>query len=371
MKTNTTTAALLLLLLLAATLGACGGDSGSTDTADGASSDEYVDAVPSAQMVDLQMSESASQSQGLAVAQQALEGDRNTLRQHTQNVMAGVRELISETHQRMDNMAERVEPATIELNNLACKQWLDDGERASWRMTLCKAEARGERFTVLVEGRPLDSDGDYIRVVSGESFRIERHEGQRRSRGRLFYNLDNLATLRGGEFGGQLAIGFHAAGAGRRLHLGLRGVEGPRFEQPLSARYEFTQVQGRGGSFRFLTLHDLITAGETEEFAFGADGTPELGRAHVAWTREGAARTAAAICGGTLGRGECIRVHQCWSRQGDVDFEEVTDGEPNWEPASCAEVFEDVRNPPAEGDVDAPAESGGEPQVEIPEAPSL
>lgn len=373
MTTQSKNILVLVGILGAVALVGCGETGSSSQELATGENAEFVAAIPSAEMMALEMQEgSASQQQGLAVAQQGLADPSGNLRMHTQEVMQTVNQLIQTTHARMDRMAEEVEPQTIELNNRTCKQWVDDGARATWRMTACRVEREATRFTVLVEGRPLEStdNADFVPAILGESWRLERHEGQRRSRGRMAYNLDNIAQLRGANFGGKLAIGYHAAGPARQLNLGMRDVTAEAFAQPLNARYAFKHALGRGGSFRYLTYRDLLTEDGSGELTFGQDGTSELGRAAVAWSTQGAARTAFAICGGTVGQ-RCIRMHQCWEADGEVTFEEVIDGDPNWEPASCREVFEDITRPPAEGDVAPPAESGGEPEVEIPAEPSF
>jgi hypothetical protein len=373
MTTQSKNILVLMAILGAVALVGCGDAGSTTEEAASGEDTEFANAIPSADMMALEMQEgAASQQQGLAVAQQALADPSGNLRVHTQEVMQAVNRLIQNTHERMDNMVENVEPETIELNNRTCKQWVDDGARATWRMTACRVERQATRFTVLVEGRALDAPegADFVPAILGESWRLERHEGRRRSRGRMAYNLDNIAQLRGADFGGKLAIGYHAAGPARTLNLGMRDVTADVLPQPINARYSFRHALGRGGSFRYLSHRDFLTTDGAGDLEFGQDGTAELGRAAVAWSTEGAARTAFAICGGTVGQ-RCVRMHQCWEADGSVTFEEVVDGEPNWEPASCREVFEDIRQPPAEADVDAPEQDTDEIEVAIPEDPTL
>jgi hypothetical protein len=352
----------LLLMILAAllTLGvtACGGSE--TDTEDEGTTatdgEEFSGALPSADVVELSIGDEGTAAQGLTVVEQGLAGEPGALRQHAEDVLRGVNGLVRETHAQVDRLIESTEPVVIQQGNLECRQWEGDGERASWRLTVCALNRQAKHFRVLLEGKTLGVEGDYKAVFAGEGFR-HKAEGERRNgRGRLGYNLDNLGEILGMEVSGKLGIGYRSAGQGRKLNLGFKGVQGPEFEQPLNAVYRFSHVRGRGGSFHFLTHRDLVLLDEAGEPALGQDGTAENARAAVVWSRAGAARGVFVVCGGTLGEGECVREAQCWSADGEVTFSAAIDGAVEWDRQACEPVPMEEIMPPAETDAEAPTE---------------
>lgn len=369
-KRNTQTLfALLCIGMIAIAMSACGAEDSTEE-----STDTFAQAVPSSENMELSMGETSTTQQELGVAQQAiveeephprLERGPGALRQHTENVLRGVHNLVSHTHANIDRLIENTEPIELSVNNLTCKQWEAEGQRLQWKLTSCSIDRQNDRFAIKVEASALEND-DFKVIARGNTVRLNPEEGRRRSKGKLAYNLDNLAEVSGGDFSGKLAIGYHAAQKGRKMNIGMRNVQTPAFERPLTALYKFTHVKGKGGSFRFLTQRDILTFDDNGEPVFGQDETPERSRAAVAWSTTGAARGVFSICEGTLGEGQCVRHHQCWTANGEVTFEEVVDGDPNWEPTSCEEVFEDLQRPPREEEVGMPGAPGEEPSAEIP-----
>ncbi|MBM4319897.1 MAG: hypothetical protein FJ125_08035 [Deltaproteobacteria bacterium] len=247
-------------------------------------------------------------------------------------------------------------------------------------MTICAVNRALKHFGFTLHGRPLASteEGDYLLAIAGAGKVLPRHEGKRRGVGRIGYDFDNIHTLRGTGPTGKLGFGYRAAGRARQLNIGLRELVIDGADQAISALYRFTHVLGRGGRLAFTVNADFVKK-EGEQLVKGQDGQAELGRAVLVWVRAGAARAVAAICGGTVGEGTCVRIRECWRANGELSFEELAaeDAAARWEETACPAERDlplPVDEPPAEDELQVPAD-GGEapgPAVEQPgELPDL
>lgn len=373
MKTTTQTlfvAILSGLLNLAVTACVPGGEvSGDVN---GETGDAFVDAIPTAQMLSLSTDE-GTVSQGLTV-EQGLTGEPSEIRAHAERVREGLNRLRAETHARIDRIVGEGEMTELTLERATCKRWDLDGEQSHWQLTSCKAEARqdggaiGHRF--VLRGKPLGADDDaYLPVFAGRGAKLPAEDGQRRGAGQVGYNFDHIATLTGADVAGKLGIGYRAGGRARQLNMGMKDLQGPNMEKAHTGRYQFKHAVGRGGQFRFMTGADLVTLDEAGEPARGQDGVDERLRAGIVWNGQGRARTAAAICGGTLGE-RCIHRHQCWERGGEVAFEDESSDAagPSWEPTACGQMPEDLDAAPGEDEVTLPEgdDDLGAPSMEEP-----
>jgi hypothetical protein len=365
------------VLALGAGCGEDDGEPGAQAPADGA---EYSDSVPSALMVDITEDGDSALSEG-ALAQ-ALVPDGSVVRQHVRNVRSKMNDLIRKTHNAVDTVTSQGTLSAVEIKGEQCRQWDHTGDKAQWRLIVCKKSGQlgniqGQRFGWLMGGKALDAAADaaYLPVAAGESVKLEGYRGGRGGVGRIGYNFDNLATLRGESYGGKLGLGYRANGKARQVVLGLKAVKLEQQEEALSALYRYTHVLNRGGRLVLATKHDLIKPGADGGFEAGQDGVDELGRASIAWNKEGRARITLAACGGTLGQGQCALVRQCWQASGEVSFEQVArqQGDLMWEPTACGVlVGDDADAPPTEAEIAAPAgaelEDSGAPSVDVPAA---
>ena len=337
--------------------------------------DEFAEAIPNEGMLGLELGEGDQVGQALTV-EQGIVGDPSDLRGHAQQAVSRVNEMLRETHARIDALIEDVEPTEVIREGVTCKVWEDDGQRAHWLLTSCRKDARARRFGFVLLGRPLDSTskGDYVAVFAGEGALLPRFEGARRGAGRVGYNLDNLHSLRGEGPTGKIGIGYRAAGRARQLNIGLQNFQPADAEQDISALYSFKRVVGRGGHLAFNLKADFLAASEEGDLSRGQDGLDEFGRVAVSFARNKAARTVAAVCGGSVGEGRCAAIHQCWVASGEVSYEEIAEdaeATPQWEPTSCPELRESLDAAPSEGEM-APAPTGEDalPAPEVPE-PSI
>ena len=371
MKTTTRTifVAILSTLLGASVIACVPADDGSTtDT----SSDTYASSLPTSEMLSLSSDDaSGTVSQGLSTSEQAL-GDPSEIRKVAQDLREGLNELRAETHERISFIVDNGTSQEVTLNNLECKQWELDGPNNHWKLSACKLDRRAERFGWALSGKPLGAEDDaYLVVFAGKGVKLDAHEGRRRGAGQVGYNFDNVAALTGREVSGKLGIGYRAAGPARGMNIGMKDLVGPGMDTPHNALFQFRHVRGEGGMFRFATGADVATTDANGEIERGQDGTREFVRAGVAWNGEGRARTAAAVCGGTLGEGNCVYRHQCWEKDGSVGFDEETNQPvaPEWEASSCAPVPEDIDAPSEDGVEPAAADGkNGAPAVEEPPA---
>ena len=370
---KTTTRRILFALAITASAGliACAGQGDSTEPTD--SGDEYVEAIPNASMLGLELGDADSQTQGQTLTtSQALSPEPGNIREHAQEVMGHVNEMLGATHDRIENIIANNEP-TIVINREGkeCKVWETDGELNHWALAVCKVDARAKRFGVLLAGKPLGTENNqYKAVFAADAYKLERYDGSRRGRGRAGYDLDNLNALTGQGPTGKIGIGYRAAGPARQLNLGFKNFQPQAAEQSIDALYRFTHIAGRGGDFRF-TLHaDFLTRDDNGDLTRGQDSLDELGRVVLTFAKDRAARAAAAVCGGTVGEGRCIGVRQCWTATGEPTFEgmdEDANATPEWEPTSCPDVRFGDENPSDE-DLNPPADDAeGIPAPAVPE----
>lgn len=330
---------------------------------------EFAGVVPSSDSFDTTTADQESASQALTIEQAIAQPvDAGSLRQHTEEVLRGVRHLVHDTHIEVDRLIDSADPIAVEQGNLECAQWEGDGEAAHWRLTICDLEGQRKHHRVTLEGRALDANegSEFLPVFAGEGFRHKADGAKRRARGFLRYNLDNLGTLRGTEVSGKLAVGFNAAGKGRKLDIRALEANAPDLAQPLTGRYHFAAVAGRGGAFRFAGERDLLTSDGAGGYTYGDDGQAERGRALVVWSNQGSARGVFALCGGTLGQGECVSRAQCWTTGGDVTFDAVVDGSIDWDRQACGAVPVEPTEPPTESEVEAPTEGSDGLEIDIP-----
>ncbi len=371
---KTTTRRILFALAITASAGLAACAPGSDDSSDPTvENDEYVEAIPNTTMLGLDMgdAEVVQAGQNLTV-QQALTAQPGSIREHAQEVMGNVNDMLGRTHDRIENIIANNEPTVIvNREGKECKLWETDGELNHWALAVCKTDARAKRFGVLLAGKPLGApDNQYKAVFAADAHKLQRHEGARRGHGRAGYNLDNLNALTGQGPTGTIGIGYRAAGPARQLNLGFKNFQPEAAEQSIDALYRFTHIAGRGGDFRFALHADFLTRDEEGDLTRGQDSVDELGRVVLTFAKDRAARAAAAVCGGTVGEGRCIAVRQCWTATGEPTFEETdenVDAAPQWEPTSCTDLrFGDET--PGDDAMDAPEEdSDGIPAPAVPE----
>ncbi len=333
--------------------------------------DEFAEAIPTSEMLRLEAGDAGRGGQGLTLEQGL--GTPSELKNHADAVVARVNGALEVTHARIEALIEGVEPREVARNGVTCKIWETDGDRAHWLLSSCERPARGEGFAFLLAGRPLasTSEDDYLPVFAGAGARLEAVEGRRRGAGRVGYNLDNLNALTGEGPTGKVGIGYRAAGRARQLNIGLKGFKAAGEERDISALYNFKKVEGVGGRLAFKVLTDFMTR-EGGELSRGQDGVDEFGRVALSFAQGKGARAAAVACGGSVGEGRCVGLHQCWAPSGEVTFEELAEGSearPQWEETSCPALREALDAAPSEGDLSpAPEGEGGLPAPAVPGA---
>lgn len=350
-------------------LGAClvgslalGGCSAS-DGKDGEESlPEHAQAMPTAEMLDLDTEGDGSSSTRTAAlaltgvradgsatgqASAGLEGRPSEIRAHIQEIRADVRGLLKRTHDAAAELFSTVEPTDV---NESCKRWEASKAGVTWQLTSCQEDAAAKRYAFVLRGQKA---GEEARVlVAGHGAVSPKVDGKRRGHGSLGYDLDALAALTGAQTTGKLAIGYRVVGRGRALDLGFRNVSGADLSQPYNALYRFKQGPS-GGTFRYLTVRDIFTAGQGGTLAKGTDGKDDLLRVKAAWSRLGAARAAIAVCGDTV-KGVtgalCIGGRQCWKADGAVSFEDWS-GKAKLDRCEVVAGAGDDMEPPTEAEV--------------------
>jgi hypothetical protein len=243
--------------------------------------------------------------------------------------------------------------------------WEAPAEGVSWQLVSCLVDARRDRYGFVLRGRPVGSTDEAAwRVVfAGEGVRLPDFGGARRGAGRVGYNFDHLAELTGDDVGGQIGIGYRIAGRARQLVLGLRDVHGEGDSSATTALFRFNHVLGRGGRFAFLAGGDWLMRDENDALVEGQDGIDELARIAMAWNDEGAARTLAIVCGGSVGEGTCVYVAQCWTAAGEATHGAVQGDGPVWNETECPAVQVD---PPEEEELGDAEDEAGAPIVDEP-----
>lgn len=373
MRTSSlSTLALLSALTLA--IAACGGaddepngdssnNNGSTTTAE---SSEYVESLPTAEMVSIDEadSEGLSLRQNLA-PEDALEAQTESvsgrLRDHIANVRSSTQALIDKTHAQIDTIIANGEVVATTVNGEECRVWTYDGAKLAWRLGICRKTGAvdglsGQAYGWMLQGRALDAaeDAAYDRIAAGESLKLTREDGKRGGAGRAFYDFDNLAKYTGEDYSGKLGIGYRAAGRARQVWLGLKELDGPGAAGPRTALYRYAHVIGKGGRLQLLTRHDLLARDASDMLVEGKDDVEELSRAAVVWSAQGRTRVNVYACNGTVGQGECVHMRQCWeTEQTQVTFSRITNAlsEQTWEMTSCGSPFFSADEAPAEADV--------------------
>lgn len=326
-------------------------------------STEYVEAIPTAEM--LSMSDEGGAE---ALRTFALEGDEteeedgpaSELRDHIANVRSGVQDVVERTHNSIDKvMAEGTLVATINAER-QCRVWDYDGQRAAWRLLVCREKKElenvdGKAFGWVAFARPLGSmdDEEFDPVAAGVGAKLMREDGKRGGAGRVYYDLDNYAKHTGEDVAGKLGIGYRAAGKARQMVLGLKDFKPRNATDTRDSLYRYTHLIGRGGRFVFLTHHDLLTRDADGGLTIGKDMVKEGGRAVAAWNTEGKARVTMTACGGTVGEASCVHLRQCFQTDGPVTFEQVTAEESmlDWEATGCGATPLPANAAPAEEEV--------------------
>ena len=345
----------------------------------GVSGDPYADVVPSEEMLSLTLDEASDADNSQALTRTyALEGDPSTFQAKAREIAERLNAAMQTLQQKADMLKETAEVEATSRGRLSCQRWVADGENANFRLRSCELEARAERYSFVLEGRSLDSDNeeDYTVLMAGKGKQLPAYEGRRRGAGRIGFDFDASNQLFGSGPTGKLSVGYRAAGPLRKLNLGLLEFQSETAEAPMTARHRYLHWIGRGGWLRAARHGDFITVDESDNFVGGTDGTEEFGRFALAWSRGGAARVAAAACGGTIGEQQCVRVAQCYESDGAVSYEDIQDGnaEPQWSEMACPDLPESiaVEEPPAQEEVDVEDDSGDEdvpgPEVEEPES---
>jgi len=357
---NRTSLSLTFALLSTLTLPACGGEDDGGDSTSGADPEaaEFAEAVPTSDELALSMDDG---DEAALTDEAALEGGPSQLRAFARQIFENVNALREQAHARVEELFEGALPVTVTKGSVECRRWEADGDagRAHWRLTSCRRDAKNRHFAFELEGRPIDAgDEAYVIVMAGEGKVMARFDGKRRGAGRVGFNFDHLAELTGQEGpAGKLGIGYRAVGRVRQLNVGLRDFARAGDDTPVTGLYRYKHIVEVGGRVSLLAHGDLVARDAEDRLTLGSDGLDELVRAAVAWNRGVGARAAAAVCGGTVGEGECVRVLQCWQRSGEVSMEAVGDGG-RFERTECpraAAGLDDVEDAPEADDFEVPA----------------
>lgn len=356
----------LVLLVCSMALVACGKDDETNEGSTG-STEEFSEGVPGAEMMATSFSETATTGQNLefATLEGALTGQPSEIRAKAEEAAAQIKDAVADLHALADSLKAQGTATEFKRGLAECVAWEMDSESVHWKLSSCKKPALADRFVFLLQGRPVAStaDADYLVVAAGEHGVLARQEGKQMGAGRAGYNLDNRFTLTGKGSKGKAGIGYRAAGRYRHLSFGIKDYMPEGDTTPRSAKLTFTRVVGKGGNMRYASQADFVTMDANSELVQGQDGTVEKGRATISWRADGAARTAAVVCGGTVGDGKCVRVHQCWQADKNVAYEEISenpDTAPIWEQTTCpsdAELPVAEDTPPTEAETEAPAEA--------------
>jgi hypothetical protein len=327
--------------LAALTLAGCGtAEDSSLD-----SGEDFLEAVPEGVELELSFDDAATDE-----APEDLPDGAPRIRRLTVDVFHEVNGLIRRTRGHIREALDGVEPETFEEGKLECKRWETDGAEAHWRFTSCVRDAKNRHYAFRLEGRPLDG-GDFATVFAGEGKAAARFDGKKRGHGTVLYDLDQLHALTGEGPTGKIGIGYRAVGRVRQLALGLRDVTSGEDAVGLSARYRYRQIAGIGGHVRLLAHGDVVT--ETSgSLALGEDGVAEWARVNLGWRRDVGARAAVAVCGGTVGEGECVQLKQCWDDRDVVASESL--GDDGRFDRACAQGPVPVEDAPTEDEVAAP-----------------
>ncbi len=358
MKTRRT---LWLLPMLAAVAVACGGG--------GAEGDEYAEAIPTVEMLELSFEEEGAVSSALSEGEttgQALVGDPSHFQAHARKVADGLNALFEKTFAGLRLLMDATVPQEKTWKGRTCKVWEGDGPKVHWELSSCRSGGQGKAgaFDFLLRGRPLGStsEDDYLPVLAGYGVKLPEHKGHRRGVGKVGFNFDNLAALTGEEIGGRLGVAYRAAGRARHLVIGLDAVTGPNLAEPLRGTYRYFHVLGQGGRFSFVGFGDYVGTDVDGKLVPGRDGVDEFGRAVMGWRTDGSARTVLMACGGTVdqvrGHAACVRVAQCWDANAHITFQDVfgQNGDPiTWEPVQCPSIPLPIDDQvPGEGEAEPP-----------------
>lgn len=338
------------------------GNEGTTENnaATAEESTEYMEAVPTAEMLSVSNGSEGLRLQALTPEQEEEDGPASELRDHIANVRSGVQDVVERTHASIDKvMAEGTVVATVN-DERQCRVWDYEGQRASWRLLVCREQQElenvdGKAFGWVAFARPLGSmdNQEFDPVAAGVGAKLMREDGKRGGAGRVYYNLDNYAKHTGEDVSGKLGIGYRAAGKARQMVLGLKDFKPRNATDTRDSLYRYTHLIGRGGRFVFLTHHDLLTRDADGGLTIGKDMDKEYGRAVAAWNTNGKARVTMTACGGTVGQGSCAHLRQCFETDGPVTFEQVTAEESmlDWEATSCGATPLPADAAPAEAEV--------------------
>ncbi len=353
----------LSFIFIALILSACG-EEGDTEDPTLETSDEYLEAIPAEDQLDLLLTD--QEGQALTSEGYALEGSPAQARELTQRIFQKVNNTVRESLERMRQAASNVEPETYEEGAVSCKRWLKTHDGVEWRLRSCQRDRRNRLYGFFLDGR-LEGAEEYLPVFAGEGRIIARFDDKRRGAGKIGYNLDNLNSLTGEGPTGKIGIGYRAVGRVRQLRVGLKEFSRDG-EEPISARYNYKQLVGFGGKVSFAARADFMSTDENGEFIMGRDELVERGRISLGWKRGLGARAALVVCDGTVGEGECVRVSQCWRHNGNVVAETMSSDEvqPAFESAECPELPISVENPPGEAEISLPASDTMVPDMDEP-----
>jgi hypothetical protein len=355
--------------LLAASLVACGegASDGSGDGVDTASAGDYLEAVPDGDQLDLTLDEDGTAEQALSEpaptppAAEEPEPGPARIRALAHDVFQRINDRIHDTRDRIREAMAGVEPETLTVGGFQCKRWEKDGERAHWRFTSCRRDAKNRVFAFKLEGRPLDgTDDDLLTVFAGEGRIIARFDDKKRGSGRVGYDLDNLNELTGEGPTGKIGIGYRAVGKVRQLEVGLHELKQGADDVGISARYSYRQEIGKGGHVKLKANADLVTRDDDGNLVLGQDGTAEKARVALSWKHDKGARAAVALCDGTVGEGECVHLKQCWSRDDRLQQDDLSPDAGKHFDRGCDPGDGAVNDEPSESDVSEPAAGNGD-----------
>jgi hypothetical protein len=353
-------------MLLAVGIVGCSNDA--SDGQDATGTVDYALAVPSLDMLDMTLDQASTTSVPVTLSGKI--GDPASAAQVADYVRAHIHQALAETHDRVSALFSGTVSSPVAINGNSCKVWEADGkaEANHYRLVVCLKDESAKTYSFLLQGKPVGASTDaYLALMAGEGRSLPTYQGYARGAGKIGYNFDHLNTLLGQGPTGLVGIGYRAAGAVRQVGFGLKSFKPESGTQEVSALYRFRHVFGKGGMLRFALDADFVTKDSDGTLIGGHDGLDELGRVVVAWSALGSARSSAAICGGTVGEGKCVGLHQCWSSDDKLTAEDTsTDSsasKTDWDTSSCpkdGDLIDLAARAPLEADMTVPANGSGD-----------
>jgi hypothetical protein len=337
----------------------CGGGGGDDEEEENEA--DFTEAIPNGDVIGVELDEEGG-GQGLTLAEQAqaAEGQASRFAEHAGKTA----ERINDARQIVQTLVDAVVDATPsieEIEGRKCRVFEGDKDGNRLVLTSCAVNRVARNFAFKLEGRAAEGSDDDLKILmAGQAKILVPNAGKRRGVGRVGFNLDAINELTGNGPTGQVAIGYRAAGRFRQVVAGFRDFQGDDDAQEFSALYNFKSIKGKGGTLKFIFNADVVSI-DGGMLSEDLDGVAEVGRVSLAFSRNGKARIAGVVCGGSLGE-ECIFGRECAEANGTLTFTSFAQDEGDqleFDSAKCpvkGDGADDVPlvedEPPSEGDVE-------------------